>query len=113
MKNIICFLVAMVCLSFSCSKRPSTANVIPEEKFVHFYADLMIAREEGELLGLGSSGMSMRIDSVYRFYVITPDRMNSTIEYYKNDVNRWKDFHEKVASRLGEIQREATPPAKR
>jgi hypothetical protein len=96
----------------SCSKRQQAINLIPEEQFVNIYADLLIANEEGILLQLDSVSIRQKADSIYHHYNIDTSIVRITLESYKQDMNKWKEFHEKLTNRLANIQREELSPPK-
>ena len=106
MKLPLTFLV-LFSLSFcSCRKNQSQIEIIPEEQFINFYSDLLIVREESILLRLDSLSLQHRIDSLYQKYQLDTSKVRITLENYKQDLDRWKEFHGRVTKRLEVIQRE-------
>jgi hypothetical protein len=106
MKLPFTFLILFIFFFCSCRKSQTPPDVIPEEQFTNFYADLLILREKDDLLGSDSLTSQHRMDSLYQKYQIDSGKVQTTIETYKQDLNRWKEFHKKVTNRLQIIQRE-------
>jgi hypothetical protein len=98
-------LVFLALLSWTCSRTSGGATAIPEDRFVHLYADLLVAREEAPLRGLPDGDTTLR-DSLCRAYATTPQEVDATIARTKADLTAWKEFHAKVTKRLEEMQKD-------
>ena len=80
--------------------------MVEEQKFIKFYADLLIVQEEAKFMGLDSLSAQARIDSLYQSHQITQDQIKTTLDEYKKDLKTWRAFYDKVIWRLEEIQKE-------
>jgi len=74
-----------------------------ENKFAAVYVDLVIVNEkyQGDTLLINSKS-----DSVYKAHGITGDQYKSTIDYYQENPERWKQFFDKAESYLREKKKE-------
>lgn len=93
--GIILFVFALS----SCSDRKVIKD---DEKFAAFYVDLLIASEK-------SSGdvnvVKSERQKIFAKYDISPEEYKATLNYYSEKPERWKDFFDKVNSRLAAIRK--------
>ncbi|MBI1803804.1 MAG: hypothetical protein HY033_02320 [Ignavibacteriae bacterium] len=92
----------------SCSQYETPHNIIPEDRFVEYYSDLLVVRQEGIMASIDSIGMQTRVDSLNRAYGVSPDQVKTTLQLYKNNFPRWRSFYERVMKRLETLQRPDT-----
>lgn len=94
-----------------CTQQQAKTSPIPEPIFVQLYADRMVLHEEGKIQDVDSLSQERHVDSVYRYYNVDRVQFQQTIEFYKQDLHRWKSLHDLVAKRLEELQqKESTSP---
>ncbi|MFN4111529.1 MAG: DUF4296 domain-containing protein [Ignavibacteria bacterium] len=96
MKKLICFIFLLISI-LSCKSNYR----IEENSFVNLYADLLVAKE---IYRGNDSGYIKARDSIYTIYDVNHFMVQRTIEYYNSDVEKWKQFFEKVVRRLEEQQ---------
>ena len=70
-----------------------------EDKFAAVYVDLVIINEQYRS---DSVLISSKVDSVYRKHGITEESYQSTIKYYQDNPERWKEFFNKAEAYLKE-----------
>lgn len=97
---------AGVLAGVSCSNPRPRAPAIPEERFVDFYARLLIVQEEGKLKRVDPATASVATDSLYSGFGLTRDRVRTELEYYRDDLARWRGLFENVIHRLEQLQHE-------
>ena len=93
-------------LILSCKNNDSKGLPIPEEQFVNLYAEMLVLREENSLSQTDSSRMKRSLDSLYANYQTTPSEFDSSLQYYRKDLARWKKLYEDVSNRLETIQQQ-------
>lgn len=96
MKKFICFILLSISI-LSCKSNYR----IDENNFVNLYADLLVAKE---IYRGNDSGYIKARDSIYTVYNVNHFMVQRTLEYYNSDVEKWKQFFEKVVRRLEEQQ---------
>ena len=99
-------LVVGVITFASCSRNPQTIPPkIPEDRFTDYYAASLIIVQEEKLLGHDSLWMKHRIDSLRRSYNLKERDIQNTIDFYHDNLSRWREFNSKVIKKIEEIQR--------
>lgn len=78
---------------------------------VNFYVDRLILQEEAKLITIDSLTYKRLLDSLSRYYQITNEELDRSIEDYKKDLNDWKQFNSHVTKRLELLQMENTKPS--
>jgi hypothetical protein len=105
------YIIAFVLIFCSCGRqdhaRPAGLPSGDDEKFVDFWSRLRIIQEEGSLAHLDSLALKKKTDSLYTAYSYTPEGVSTTLDSYRADLPRWKEFHEHVAHRLEELQKDS------
>jgi hypothetical protein len=89
--------------------KPKSVGVIPQEKFIQLYIDILVAGESGYLSSTDSVKAAMGrniIDSLYASNRVTETQVRQTVEEYNKDLIRWKEFYDEVSKRLEEMQKE-------
>jgi hypothetical protein len=81
----------------------SDERIIPEEKFVAVYVDLLVMHDS-------TSQDQFPIDSikaiVFREHEITAEDYEHTIEHYNYSPEKWEDFFNKAAAYLEKLKQE-------
>lgn len=103
--------ISLICslLILACGNNDSKGRPIPEEQFINLYADVLVLKEEHSLSRSDSIRMNDRLDSLYANYRTTPSEFDSTLQYYRKDLGRWKKLYEGVTKRLETIQQQDRP----
>lgn len=103
-------IILVIFLSVNCSEeKVPNRSIIPQEKFVLLYVDILMAGESGNLSGVDSSVTPPRpavLDSLYGAYGVTEAQVKETIDEYSKDLRLWKEFYDQVVARLEIMQRE-------
>ena len=81
----------LIFIFFSCSD----GKIIPEEKFVNVYTDLVIAQDTSKV---------KNHDIIFRKYNITVDEYEKTIEYYNEKPERWIKFFDSVIQKVENLK---------
>ncbi len=84
-----------------CSGDRLSAPPIAEDKFIHIYADKIVLEEEAKL---ENSGGVVNLDTLYTRYQVTAPQFQTTLDYYRKDIGRWRQLHENVMNRLQELK---------
>ncbi len=100
------FLISVLFL-VSCTQQNEGSPPLPEEKFIDFYVNKTILKEEATLLAVTPEQTERMEDSLYQAKGVTQSQVEETLDYYKNDIQRWKAFHGKVTQRLEDLHRQA------
>ena len=107
MRILSCSCLLLCSVLISCAKRePTHSGSIPEDTFVNLYAGVLIAQEEGNLAGLDSATIHIRIDSICRNVHVSREQFQSELDGYRKDLTVWRDLNDKVSRRLDTLQRE-------
>lgn len=106
MESLKTFSIIIIIFLISCSEKKTTSNLLPDSTIVNFQADLMIVQEENQFLRSDSLVRHQRMDSLYTHYNITKEQVEETLDFYRKDINRWKQFYESVMHRLESLQRD-------
>lgn len=83
---VACFFVFM-----SCGKLFGTK--IPEEKFVSYYVDYIVAQDS---LGRDTASTAKILETLNKKYDVTQKQYDNTIKYYSENPDDWDKFFEKV-----------------
>jgi len=81
----------------SCSEE----EVIPEEKFIHIYVDLMIAQDTTRVNPLSLDSLK---EIVFTKHNITSELYDKTIAKYNSLPEAWEEFFEKAIAYLEELK---------
>ena len=77
-------------------------KVMPEEKFISFYYDYVIAQDS---LGYDVETANRVREELFIKYQTTERMYLKTIDYYSEDPRRWDVFFEKVMKKMEETRR--------
>ena len=79
----------------------SEEEVIPEDKFVHVYVDLMIVQDTTRSVTLPLDSLK---EIVFAKHEITSELYDKTIAKYNSLPDAWEDFFEKAIAHLEELK---------
>ena len=113
MKLLLTFVIFCSCIVCSCTDNSSSVPVIPEDQFVNLYADLLLLKQEGQLIHADSAQMKKRTDSLYTIYHVNNEQVEAALNRYKRSLKDWKELHEKVIKRLESLQSSQPPHPKK
>jgi hypothetical protein len=97
LKFLLPILIISVLLLISCSEE----EVIPEEKFVHIYVDLMIVQDTTRANPLSLDSLKQ---IVFTKHDITSDLYDKTIAKYNSSPENWEEFFDKAIAYLEELK---------
>jgi hypothetical protein len=92
--TIICLLIVFI---FSCSKD----DIIPEDKFINIYIDILVAQDT--LTDNSISNDSLKT-LILQKYNITDSIYTNTIEYYNNNPDKWERIFEDAIKQVEELK---------
>ncbi len=78
-------------------------NIIPENKFVSLYCQLLIAQDTVENK---SNKLNNHKEELLKKYSISEKEYNSTLTYYSESSKNWERFFDKVIKHLEEMKKE-------
>ena len=104
MKYSTFILIILTFTIISCAKKPQTGYIIPEEKFVSVYGDMVVINDVEKMTKADSAHNRRQIDSVFQSYSVTRDQFQRTVDYYNSDLEQWGGILEKVSKRLEALQ---------
>jgi hypothetical protein len=97
------FLGLMVCVS-SCKQSAKSTKPVPEEKFVAFYADLLILENDTAAIKSDPLELRRKTDSLYGLYEIDSVSVRRTMAAYNENNELWQEFIQKVMERLQKLE---------
>ncbi len=110
MRFFPCFLFLFLMKITSCSPHQQGTDQYDEQRFVRYYADVLILQEEKNLRAKDSVPFALRIDSLNKVYTLRQDQIDKTLQDYRKDLAGWKNFYQKVQQRLDTLQRQSAKP---
>jgi hypothetical protein len=94
-------IVTSIILFYGCEKE---VKVIPEEKFINVYVDLLILQDT-------TSTDSLSLDSlktlVFKNHNVSAEEYDATIRYYNSEPKKWEDFFDKAVNYVEALKKEA------
>jgi len=99
---LLYFLVIFILVS--CSNDKSPTSKLEDSVCVNFQADMMIIQEENRVLREDSTTLQPKIDSLYHHYNISESQVETSVQDYKKDLTKWKEFNTKIMKRLEYLQ---------
>lgn len=106
--NILSSIAVTLSLIAGCSRHQQPRkDIIPREKFVDLYVELLVAGEGGKLSKIDSTltpPHSPLLDTIYTKYGMTETQVRETIDDYSKDLRQWKNFYGEVIKKLEEMQ---------
>jgi len=104
MHNQGLFYLIIISVFMSCSKHKSSIAILPDSICINIKADLMIIQEENRVLREDSTTLQHKIDSLFHHYNISESQIETSVQEYKKDLTRWKEFNSKILKRLEYLQ---------
>jgi hypothetical protein len=96
-QKLLQLLIIPALLLSSCSEE----EVIPEEKFVHVYVDLMILQDTTRVNSIPLDSLK---EIVFTKHNITSELYDKTIAKYNSSPENWEDFFDKAIAYLEELK---------
>ena len=100
LKYVFPTLFISIILFQGCEKE---AKVIPEEKFIKVYVDLLILQDT-------TSTDSLSLDSlktlVFKNHNVSTEEYDETIRYYNSEPKKWEEFFDKAITYAEELKKE-------
>ena len=100
-KYVFPTLFISIILFYGCDKE---VKVIPEEKFIKVYVDLLILQDT-------TSTDSLSLDSlktlVCKNHNVSDEEYNATIRYYNSEPKKWEEFFDKAINYVEALKKEA------
>ncbi len=97
MRLSIAFLAMMIAGLCGCRRANS---ILPEEKFVSVYADMLVAAVDAAGAPIDSAARADSARQVLLRDTVSRETFDATVQWYNGDVQRWNGFYEKVAREL-------------
>ncbi|HTK82349.1 MAG TPA: hypothetical protein VL633_08675 [Bacteroidota bacterium] len=98
------YILLSLLLALACRNGHTSGSALDRDLLVKVYADVLIVREENGISRLDSAQGRVKLDSVYQAYHTSSSEVDSSIQSYKIDINRWREFYDDVARRIEDIQ---------
>ena len=95
------FLLPLSIIPFLLISSCSEEEVIPEEKFIHVYVDLMIVQDTTRSKPLTLDSLK---EIVFTKHDITSGLYNKTIAKYNSSPEDWEEFFDKAIAYLEELK---------
>jgi hypothetical protein len=96
-QKLLQLLIIPALLLSSCSEE----EVIPEEKFIHVYVDLMIVQDTTRVNSLPLDSLK---DIVFTKHNITSELYDKTVAKYNSSPENWEEFFDKAIAYLEELK---------
>lgn len=100
-KYVFPTLFISIILFHGCDKE---VKVIPEEKFIKVYVDLLILQDT-------TNTDSLSLDSlktlVFKNHNVSDEEYNATIRYYNSEPKKWEEFFDKAINYVEALKKEA------
>ena len=97
-------LLSTALLGVCCSAHESPP--IPEEKFAHLYAELLVMAADDSTRSMAEAPAGRRADSLLTAAGVTPEDYRTTVDWYNEDVTRWRGLLAQVVTLLeGRLER--------
>ena len=103
------FVIIPLFFLYSCHTGNSAREVLPREKFVSVYCDLLQEVQRSRNVGTDPSTAEKNVAEVLSRAGVTKEDFEETTRWYNIDIQRWKTFYEDVTREL-ERREVPTPP---
>ena len=90
----------------SCSPGGSKQSPLPEKALIALYADILITREQGNILNKDSTEIMRETDSVLVYYQTSQSELDESLAARRKNLATWKEFYGNVSLRLEELQKD-------
>ena len=97
LKFLLPLLIIPILILYSCSEE----EVIPEEKFIHVYVDLMIVQDTTRANPLPLDALK---EIVFTQHKISTELYDKTIAKYNSSPEDWEEFFDKAIAYLEELK---------
>lgn len=94
---VIILIISQAILFVSCSNK----KTIPQDKFVHLYAELIFAQDTASTPAAKKDFKTV----ILARYDVTELQYQATVNYYNQDPQRWAGFFDKVTKYVSELQK--------
>jgi len=94
---------------FSCHNSDAPRGILPREKFVFIYCDLLQEVQRSRNAGTDPATAEKNVAEVLKRAGISQEEYKETTRWYNADAQRWKSFLEEVTREL-ERREVPTPP---
>ena len=95
---------------FSCHRGDSAREVLPREKFVSVYCDLLQEVQRSRNVGTDPATAEQNVAEVLNRAGVSKQDFEETTRWYNVDVQRWKTFYEDVTRELERREVPMPPP---
>ena len=95
---IILLIIFQTLFFVSCSNK----KIIPQDKFVNIYAELIFAQDTASTPASKKDFKSIILSR----YGVTQEQYQSTVNYYDQDPKRWSGFFDKVTLNVSNLQKQ-------
>ncbi|TAK64330.1 MAG: hypothetical protein EPO24_03425, partial [Bacteroidetes bacterium] len=100
MKSTFPLLLVLLFVFCSCNQNRKSKDSIPDDRFINFYTDYLIVKEENTILSFDSLAATKRIDSIYNLHNLTKQQIEHARTEYNKDLARWQSIYEKVLENI-------------
>jgi hypothetical protein len=83
-----------------------TGTLVSDTTFINLYADKLIVTEESNITGADSAVREHRLDSLYRKYGTTPEKVGTSVTNLQQNPATWKEFYDHVVRRIEVLQQQ-------
>jgi len=102
-------IVSLTLLLTSCTEKSRTPSSSPSDAVVYLYTDLELLKIRAQIDKLDSLTTRAKEDSLMRLYGLNHDQYEGAMNSSKTDLESWKQFNERVLSRLEKLQHDLIP----
>ncbi|MBP1647766.1 MAG: hypothetical protein H6Q30_1211 [Bacteroidetes bacterium] len=107
---LLLLVIASLLLTGTSCRKKEPANIIPQPKFVSVYARLTAATVTSRPVRPDSLSSAQMVDSLLALEGVTREQYNATVQWYNEDVQRWKTFFDDVVAALEDsVQKQQKP----
>ena len=97
-KYVFPTLFISIILFHGCDKE---VKVIPDEKFIKVYVDLLILQDT-----TNTDSLSLKT-LVFKNHNVSDEEYNATIRYYNSEPKKWEEFFDKAINYVEALKKEA------
>ena len=96
------FLFALIIIQILFISSCSDKKVLPEDKFVNIYSDLIFAQDTSNSLYSKQNFKTI----ILRRFNISEKMYDSTVAYYNSDPQKWSGFFDKVTNHVEDLRKQ-------
>lgn len=101
LKYVFPLLFTSIILLQGCGKEK---KIIPEEKFIKIYVDLLILQDT---TGTDNLSLDSLKTPIFTTHNVTSEEYDATINYYNSQPKRWEEFFDKAIAYAEKLKQEA------